>query len=493
MTTIMQEGSGGESVRRLHRILLSAGYRIADSEIETSSFGATTRTALSQLQDKHNLRPTGEVDEKTQTLLLSLEERLESKGRKKKNQSKRSRSESKDGGDLSIQLQPEPEPKEAKPEGSHPDESRGSVRGKLVNEDGAPIAATHVSLFAKHVRSEKHLGDATTNNQGQYSISYHRPSALNLVVRAYDALGKLIAESVTVFAAAAQIQINFTTAANGVLRPPSTFTTISAAVAEQLQGIPLSDLKENKDTHELQFLASAADLSFDDVAYVFIALALGTENKIQDGTFFGIFYQGVPASLDAALASLPDAGIDDAFTAQVLSGVLAHSRAALSQTLTAAVSANVLPASYAATQDSELTLLDGLRTQSVGNSPYISGKTSLNDLLAAGGVVDAVKTAFTQAYADNGGQLGPTWKTLRANKNLSAADLATLNTTLSLGELLRGNLPIIQDTLRRLSQKTLASIQALALLSGVFLRRRSPAFRPWRFLTRATGWRGSRL
>src|SRR5579871_1809154 len=107
MTTIMQEGSGGESVRRLHGILLSAGYRIADSEIETSSFGATTRNALLQLQGKNNLRPTGEVDETTQTLLLSLEERLESKGRKEKNRSKRSRSESKDGGDLSIQSQPE--------------------------------------------------------------------------------------------------------------------------------------------------------------------------------------------------------------------------------------------------------------------------------------------------------------------------------------------------------------------------------------------------
>ena len=100
--------------------------------------------------------------------------------------------------------------------------------------------------------------DTTTGKQGQYSIAYHRPRALNLLVRAYDASGKVIAASATVFAAAAQIQINLTTAASGVVRKPSVFTNLEAAVAAQLQGTPLSDLKENKDLHELHFLASAA-------------------------------------------------------------------------------------------------------------------------------------------------------------------------------------------------------------------------------------------
>src|SRR5271156_3512421 len=127
MTTIMQQGSGGESVRRLHQILLSAGYRIADSEIETSSFGETTRTALRQLQDKHNLRPTGEVDEKTQELLLSIEEPLESERKEKKRPSKRPRSKSNESRDLSTQSQPQPDAAEAKPEGSHHEEHRGNV------------------------------------------------------------------------------------------------------------------------------------------------------------------------------------------------------------------------------------------------------------------------------------------------------------------------------------------------------------------------------
>jgi len=343
-------------------------------------------------------------------------------------------------------------------------EPRGTVQGKLVDENGAPIASTQVSLFAESVRSEVHLADGKTGADGTYSIAYARPNALNLLARAYDATGKITAQSATVFAAAAQVVIDLTTAPSGVVRPLSTVTNLTTAVTAQLQGVALGDLKENKDTHEIQFLANSLASSFEDVAYLYLANVLGTKNKIQEATFLGIFYHGIPPALDAALLALPDAGIDDVFTAQVLTGVLSHSRAALSEALTDAVAANILPASYAATQDSELNLLDALRVQNTASTPYLRGKTSLNDVLSAGSIAAATQTAFVQAYADNGGKLGPTWKTLRANKNLTAADFAALNTTLSLGELLTGNLPLIKDSLSRLSQKTLASVQDLALL-----------------------------
>jgi hypothetical protein len=429
-------GAQGAEVERLHRVLISAGLRIDTGEIKRGEFGPSTLNAVHSLQKLRGLGECDEIDERTNSVLLAIEETI------------------------TVNVNESSSPAQPPAQNLH----QGIVRGKLLDEDGGPLASTRISLFAKQLRSEKHLGDATTNKQGQYSIRYQRLSALNLVARAEDGLGKVIAQSATVFAAGVQVEINLTTAANGVVRSLSTFTTTSSAVAAQLQGIPLSELKENNDTQDLQFLSNSAGIPFDDVAYLYVGFALGTRNHIRDATFFGVFYQGIPASLDAALASLPDAGIDDAFMTQVLNGVLAHSRTSLSQALTAAVNANILPSSFAANMDSELTLLDALRTQSTGNTPYVRGKTSLNDLLAAGNVADTVKAAFTQAYADNAGQLGPTWTALRANRNLSSADLAMLKTTLSVGELLTGNLPLVKDTLSRLSQKTLATVQELALL-----------------------------
>src|SRR5262249_20620625 len=104
------------------------------------------------------------------------------------------------------------------------------------------------------------------------------------------------------------------------------------------------------------------------------------------------------------------------------------------------------------------------RRQSTGSTPYVRGKTPLNDLLAAGGVADAVKTAFVQHYADQGGRLGPVWKALRADKRLRKADLARLNTTLHAGELLGGNLPLVTDPLTRLSSGFLPNLRDLARL-----------------------------
>lgn len=431
----LSSGATGPEVARLHRVFETAGLVIEVGEKDRREFGPSTLEALRAFQRQHGLGAHGEIDEATYAALVEVEETIT----------------------VNVgETGPASAPKQ--------DGDRGTAQITLVDEDGEPIAGTRVSLFAQAVRGERQLGAAVTGRKGQCTISYRRPRALNLMARAYDQTLMMIAQSITYFAAPAQIQINFTTAADGVVRTPSVYTTLTKGVAEQLRGIPLSSLQENSDTHELQFLASALGVDFDKVAYLYIAQALGMQNGIRAETFFGILCEGLPASLGAALASLPDSGIDDTFTAQVLSGVLGQSDDSLNLALTDAVSANVLPFSYAAAQASELALLGALRTTSVGQLPYIRGKTPLTDLLAAGGVSPAVQAAFTSAYAASNGQLGPTWTTLRANAALPAAGLAALDTTLSLGELLAGNLPLVTDSLSRLSQGTLASVQNLALL-----------------------------
>jgi len=347
------------------------------------------------------------------------------------------------------------------------DQHHGTLTGHVVDQDGGPLIGTRVELSAKSIRNETLLGESTTDDQGYYSITYPRQGAFNLVVRAYDTSVTpqvVIAQSSTVFHAPAEVEIDFTTAADGAIRVPSTFTKIEKAVGAHLQEEPLDELRENKETHELQFLANATGFPFKQISFRFIAAALGAKNGVKDATLFGLFSQGIPPALSAALISLPDTGIDDAFTGQVLNAVLAHSRAVLSQALTSAVKANVLPASFAKSQESELNLLDSLRVQSVGNAPYHRGKTSLNDLLSAGGVGEAVKSNFVKAYADHDRHLESTWDALRAKKELLSEDLDTLEATLSAGEALGGNLLLVKDTLSRLSQKELASVQNLALL-----------------------------
>jgi Tc toxin complex TcA C-terminal TcB-binding domain/Neuraminidase-like domain/Salmonella virulence plasmid 28.1kDa A protein len=428
-------GAQGTDVGRLHRVLRRQGLTLDDAEMSREEFGASTLEALHAFQRQHDLSVVDEIDSATLEVLLRIE------------------------ANISINIYEggiTPAPK--------PDEHHGRVGGTLVDGDGVPVPEQRIVLFEKQLRSQSPLGEGRTNENGAYRIHYQRRAAINLVVQAYDATEKLIATSATLYAAGAQVTIDFTTAADGIVRVLSVFATLQSNVNAQLQGIALADLKENKDTHDIQFVANSIGVAFANVAYLFMATVLGAKHGLRPETLFGIFYEGIPASLSPALGNLPDDGIDDAFMSQVMTGVLAHSRDSLNLALTTAVGGDLLPASYADAQTAELNILDTLRVQATASTPYVRGKTPVSDLLAAGSVSSAVQTAFLAAFAASGGRLGPTWKVLRANKDLPQADLATLNTTLSVGELLTGNLPLVKDTLQRLSQKSLARISDLALL-----------------------------
>ncbi|MEP6862940.1 MAG: neuraminidase-like domain-containing protein [Deltaproteobacteria bacterium] len=340
----------------------------------------------------------------------------------------------------------------------------GRVSGQLVDADGAALANHKISVFVQELRAETHIADVQSEADGSYSVSYARKAALHLFARAYDGTGKSIAQSAVVFSAPAVIAIDLTTASDGVVRSPSRFTSLSAQIVTALGTTPLAELKEDSAHHELRFLASSIGAPFADVAYLFLARVLATSHKLRDDALYGIFCQGIPASLDAALATLPEAGLDAAFQTQVLSAVLGHARGALQQTLLASVAANLIPATFSSVADAQLDVIDSLRAQAVHAQPYVRGKTALAELLTAGNVSTNASAAFARAYADAAGRLGPTWKVLRADKTLTSDELAKLNTTLSVGELLAGNVPLVRDTVQRLANKTLTSVSDLALL-----------------------------
>ena len=87
---------------------------------------------------------------------------------------------------------------------------------------------------------------------------------------------------------------------------------------------PCAELEEDKGTHELRFVAAAAGTQFGDVAQLYIADRLARRYGLNDATIFALLSQRIPPSLTAAIAELPDAGLDDEFTAQ---GTRRHSLA----------------------------------------------------------------------------------------------------------------------------------------------------------------------
>jgi hypothetical protein len=396
----MRLGAQGADVARLHRVLTAQGQEIAPDEIEAEAFGASTLAALNRFQ-LQNALPLGDtIDETTLNILIDVEQ------------------------DISITINEPPAVPPAPPP-PPPSPPSGTVSGTLTDDDGAPVETAAITLVALALRQETSLARVVTGAGGTYNLS---------------------------------------TAPDGIVRKLSAYTVLNTKIVAALKGTPLDDLQENSKTKELTFLAASIATPFTAVADLFIADALAKEHGLSPQTLFGLFAKGTPANLRAALGNLPDAGIDASFLAQILAAVLVPVREALDKTLTAAVGANILPASYAQVQAAELTKLDALRVEAVAAAPYVRGKTPLSVLLAAGVAPDAAQKAFVKAYADNGGSLGPTWKTLRADTTLTKVDRQNLNTVLSAGDLLAGNLPLVKDTLARLAAKTLPNLGNLALL-----------------------------
>lgn len=82
-----------------------------------------------------------------------------------------------------------------------------SVRGRVFGSDQFPINGIRVRAFDQFGQSETLLGEATTNQDGYYEISYSADqfrhpgdnrNGANLIVRAYDAQDQIIATSQTI-------------------------------------------------------------------------------------------------------------------------------------------------------------------------------------------------------------------------------------------------------------------------------------------------------
>jgi hypothetical protein len=194
-------GARGIDVKRLHCVLVSEAHHIDRRE-----FGASTLAALQAFQLQHGLQPTEAIDAATFELLLQFEQNIIININEGATSSNR----------------------------PAPSQNRGITRGKLVDEDGAPAASMAVALVAKQIRSETPLGNTTKSQIRQYSITYARNSSFNLIVRASQAKGLVVAESATVFVAPGQVEIDLTTAKDGVVRTPSAYIVLSE-IEPQLQ------------------------------------------------------------------------------------------------------------------------------------------------------------------------------------------------------------------------------------------------------------------
>ena len=135
------------------------------------------------------------------------------------------------------------------------------VSGTVRFESGMPAAGLTIAAVDRDLRDEQSLNSTQTQDDGSYLLEYSAHDAAareagsaDLVVRAFDSNGALLAASPILFNAPAQAEIDLTIT-TAELAPPSLFARIQAAL-EPLRGdIAVEELDETDEHDDLSFLA----------------------------------------------------------------------------------------------------------------------------------------------------------------------------------------------------------------------------------------------
>lgn len=324
--------------------------------------------------------------------------------------------------------------------GNAPVPSRFVVHGRIGDSVGNPLAAVVVTAFDKDLRTETALGRATTDGDGRYEIVYVlTPIAgdgqrlVNLLVRASDEAGRVLAESAVIFNAGPIETVNLTVDGGR----PSEFESQLAAIRPSLGGIDITQL-QNAD---LSFLAGVTSLPELHVAWLSVAHQHGKATNLPPEAFYGLFRQNLPTSLPA---------------------LIIQSSRTLRASLERSVGANIIPAAVEPRLDDIVATLHGL----VGASSTGGNLTATwSALIQLSGLPLQQQDMVLKSYVERTGTLRDFWAGLRKTEIGNRVD--DVQAVLRLALMTDNNVPLVAA----LQAANVRSPQDLAALGEENLKR----------------------
>ena len=242
-------------------------------EREPSSFGKMTAQAVLTYQQERKLQPTGKVDEQTAAL-------------------------------LTAEIEAEPPPPLA--------EKPFVVQGTVRFADGRPVVGVLVRASDKDLRREELLGEATTDRDGRYAITYTaqqfrraEKDHADLRVGAYTQAGREMASSPVRFNAAADETVDLV-AGDEVYRGPSEYDRLVRELTPLLDGLTFAELTEDQEHQDVTHLSGETEQDPVRIAFLIKAQRLMQKTDVQAEVFYGLLPGG--AAHGIARAARPESG-----------------------------------------------------------------------------------------------------------------------------------------------------------------------------------------
>jgi hypothetical protein len=172
-----------------------------------------------------------------------------------------------------------------------------SIRGTITLDNGQIPRQFSVEAVDQDLRREEVLGMTVISKTGAFRISYSTADILrgergsaDLFIRVYDAQGNKVGQSNTLFNAPANavIDLEVSTAKSVVL---SSYEAIEQALPNILEDLPITQLEQNADKKDLDFLAAETGFPMSELTAFVLGHHLEQKSDIPPRFWFVILLQ----------------------------------------------------------------------------------------------------------------------------------------------------------------------------------------------------------
>jgi hypothetical protein len=292
------------------------------------------------------------------------------------------------------------------------DEQRYRVHGTVTDEDGRELSHAAVTVWHQLMRDRRTLAEGRADEDGRYRISYeppeHAPGKLLIVVGARPHRRRIVLES-PVTEATPDLELDLELQP----RDASEHATLERQIQPLLEGLPLVDVVETDEHHDITFLAQETGRSKEDIVRVVLAARLEAKHEIPAAVFYAFLRQRIPAALPSPLLEATQGfTLVDPLVDRIGTLIFALTPDVQTRALENAMEGGLIAKRPGKWIRDEVNRLQAKRTDDVLSQPYLVGKGTLGELLDAAGLPKTKHQRFAQALVSNQQSMRNFWRTI---------------------------------------------------------------------------------
>jgi hypothetical protein len=453
ITKPIPANSRGKQVANLHEIMLAFGFKVKEEEIIGQFFGESTSKEVRRFQEQfsNEIEITGEIDEVTLKKINSLID----KDKDNDNDKDDGKGTGKGGSN-----QPKPE--------------KYRVKGHCYDTSEKSLARALVKAYDRDLRSEELLGQTKTDAKGYYEIWYTPAKfskaeigTADVVVKIENTDGRVLVQSPIYFNASKDVTIDVKIGGGQILGP-SEYEQLVNELTPLLQGLTLTDLKEDKEFQDVTFLSSETGKDKSQIAELILANLALKQTQIPSEIFYCLFRQNIPSQItnyaDSYLQNLDATLTVDQILNKILTDTVAITTDSLRASIESGINKNIISFRFLSTLDNVISAFKTLQVQLALQKPYFTGKTPMQDLLNTSILTKDLQQNFMGMFLENSGPIRTFWKNLPNQAGFTTAVVQDLKVTLQLGMFTSNHIPLVTYLKQQLQQGKIASTRELAKL-----------------------------